>query len=134
MIKRIDHICIAVKDTGDMVSLLSNLMGFSIVESVAFPEAGFKSTIISKEDVRVELVEPIGSKGIIQKFIDERGPGIHHFSLEVDDLEEEIELLKAKGAQLVSEKPLQVNEKEKVAFVHPRSTKGVLIELLDRAG
>jgi methylmalonyl-CoA/ethylmalonyl-CoA epimerase len=134
MIKKFDHVGIVVKNTEDTLSLFSNLFGFKISESLTFPEEGFKSTLISKEGVTIELIEPIGSEGIIQKFIEKHGGGLHHISIQVDDIELEMDSLKAKGVQLVSDEPQVVKGTyNKGTFIHPRSTNGILIELIHRA-
>lgn len=132
MIKKIDHIGIVVRNTEELTAVLSNLFGFEVSESLAFPEEGFKSTLISKEETTIELIEPIGSKGIIQRFIEKRGWGLHHVSLRVDNLEQEMKSLKAKGVQLLNEKPQQITERSKIIFIHPSSIKGILVELIHR--
>ena len=90
MINKFDHVGLAVNSAEETVALLSKLFGFEIKESRAEPEAGFKSTLISKEDVTLELIEPIGPQGMIQKFIEKRGAGLHHISIQVADLAEEM--------------------------------------------
>ena len=69
MIRKFDHVGMVVQNTEKMVSLFSDLFGFEISESITFPEEGFKSTLISKEGVMIELIEPIGTEGIIQRFV-----------------------------------------------------------------
>jgi methylmalonyl-CoA epimerase len=132
MIKKFDHVGLVIKDTEEVVSLFSNLFGFKITEPRTFPEEGFRSTLISKEEVTIELIEPIGSEGIIQKFVEKHGGGLHHISIQVDDLEGEIKRLKTQGVKFVNEEPSQVSESSKIIFIHPRSTNGLLIELIQR--
>jgi methylmalonyl-CoA/ethylmalonyl-CoA epimerase len=133
MIKKFDHVGMVVKNTGEMVSVFSNLFGFEISESITFPEEGFKSTLISKEGTTIELIEPIGSEGIIQRFVQKQGWGLHHVSIQVDNIEQEMESLKAKGVRLVNDEPQKVKgTSNKTAFIHPYSTKGILIELIQR--
>ena len=132
MIKKYDHVGLVVKDAEKAVTLLSSLFGFEISESNASPEEGFRSTLISKADVALELIEPIGPQGMIQKFIEKRGGGLHHISVQVDDLEEEMKRLGTHGVQFASKEPLQVTDTSKVVFIHPRSTDGILIELIER--
>jgi len=132
MIKKIDHIGIVVKNTEELVELFSRLFGFRVTESLTFPEQGFKSTLISQEGATIELIEPIGPTGIIQRFMEKRGPGLHHISLQVDNLEQEMKVLKAKGAQLLGEEPQQITESSKVIFAHPSSAGGILVELIYR--
>jgi len=132
MIKKIDHIGIVVKSTEEPVEVLSRLFGFRVTESLTFPEQGFKSTLISQEGATIELIEPIGPTGIIQRFMEKRGEGLHHISLQVDNLEQAMKMLKAKGVQLLSEEPQQITESSKVVFAHPSSVGGILIELVYR--
>ena len=132
MINKFDHVGLAVKNTEETVAVLSKLFGFEVRESRAEPEAGFKSTLISKENVALELIEPAGPQGMIQKFIEKRGAGLHHISIQVTDLAEEMDRLKALGVQFVSEEAAEVSGC-KVIFIHPRSTKGLLIELIQRS-
>jgi methylmalonyl-CoA/ethylmalonyl-CoA epimerase len=131
MIKKFDHVGLAVKDSGETAALLSNLFGFKVIESRAEPQAGFRSTLVSKEDVTLELIEPVGPQGMIQKFIEKRGGGLHHISIQVADLMEEIQRLKGLGVQFASEEAADVAD-SKVIFIHPRSTNGLLIELIQR--
>ena len=134
MLKKFDHVGVVVKNTEEMISLLSDLFGFEISESTMFPEEGFKSTLISRESVTIELIEPIGPEGIIQKFIQRQGWGLHHISIQVDNIEHEMASLKAKGVKLVNEEPQTVKgTANKTAFIHPYSIRGILIELIQRA-
>ncbi len=131
MIKRVDHIGLVVQSTEESLALLSKLFGFEAEESRTEDEAGFKSTHVSKGDVTFELLEPIGSQGMIQRFLEKRGGGLHHISIQVDDLESEMKRLKEIGVQFSSDEPATVSD-TKVVFIHPRSTNGLLIELIQR--
>jgi methylmalonyl-CoA epimerase len=134
MIKEFDHVGMVVKNTEEMVSLFSNLFGFKISESLTFPEEGFRSTLISKEDTTIELIEPIGPEGIIQRFVQKQGWGLHHISIQVDNIVQEMKSLKTKGVQLVNEEPQEVKgTSNKTVFIHPYSTRGILIELIQRS-
>jgi len=133
MVKKLDHVGLVVINTGESLALLSKLFGFEVAESRAEPEAGFKSTLVSKGDVTLELIEPVGPQGMIQRFVEKRGEGLHHISIQVEDLEEEMKRMKTLGVQFSSEKPAMV-EDTKVVFIHPRSTNGLLIELIQRMG
>lgn len=131
MVDKFDHVGLAVNSTEETAALFSRLFGFEVTESRAEPEAGFKSTLISKADVSFELIEPVGPQGMIQKFIEKRGGGLHHISIRVSDLENEMGRLKALGVQFVGEEPAEVGGC-RVIFIHPRSTGGLLIELIQR--
>jgi methylmalonyl-CoA/ethylmalonyl-CoA epimerase len=132
VIRKFDHIGLVVKNTEEAAALLSKLFGFEIAETRIEPAAGFKSTLMSQADMTLELIEPVGPQGTIQKFVEKRGGGLHHISIQVSDIDEEVRRLKALGVQFSSEKPMQVTETTKVIFIHPRSTDGLLIELIER--
>jgi methylmalonyl-CoA/ethylmalonyl-CoA epimerase len=131
MIKNIDHVGLAIQNTEEVADLLSKLFGFEIVETRDELQAGFKSTLISKEEVTLELIQPVGAQGMIQKFIEKRGAGLHHISIRVDDLDAEMKRLKALGVQFTGEEAAQLDD-AKIIFIHPRSTSGLLIELKQR--
>lgn len=133
MVKEFDHIGVVVKDTKETADILSSLFGFTVTEFQEFPEQGFKSTLLSKEKVTIELIEPIGTEGIIHRFVEKRGYGLHHISLRVDDIEKEIEMLESKGAKPLNRKPAKITDTSEIAFLLPSSTAGILIELMHRA-
>jgi methylmalonyl-CoA/ethylmalonyl-CoA epimerase len=132
MIKKIDHVAMVVKDTQKSVTLFSNLFGFETVETRPDPEGGFKSTLISKAEVILELIEPTAPQGPIRNFVEKRGGGLHHISVQVTGLDDEMARLRTLGIQFVSNEPLQINEDTRLAFIHPRSTDGLMIELIER--
>jgi len=131
MIKKIDHVAIVVSNIDEALNIFSNMFGFRLVESVIDPRQEFRAVLISAGDAALELIEPINPKGNISKFLKQRGGGIHHLSIDVDNIEQELESLQAKGIRLVNEEP-QSLPSARVAFVHPHSAGGVLIELIQR--
>jgi lactoylglutathione lyase/methylmalonyl-CoA/ethylmalonyl-CoA epimerase len=133
MIKAIDHIGFVVRSTEETTKIFSGALGFSVLESMDVPEQGFKSTSISKEGATIELIEPTNPEGAIAKFLEKKGEGLHHISLQVDDIEQQVAALKTEGVQFVSEKPMQVTDKAKSIFIHPKSTGGILTELIQRS-
>jgi methylmalonyl-CoA/ethylmalonyl-CoA epimerase len=133
MIREFDHVGVVVKDTKEAAERFSFLFGFKVAECQEFPEQGFKSTLISKEKVTIELIEPVGAEGIIQKFVQKNGYGLHHISLRVNDIEQEIEMLGSKGVNPLDGKPTRITDTSEIAFLHPSSTAGILIELVHRA-
>ena len=128
MTYKFHHVGLAVSNAEETAALFSRLFGFEVTESRAEPEAGFKSPLISKADVTLELIEPVGPEGMIQKFIEKRGGGLHHISIRVADLAEEMKRLTSLGVRFVGDEALEVGD-SKVIFIHPRSTGGLLIEL-----
>jgi methylmalonyl-CoA/ethylmalonyl-CoA epimerase len=127
-----DHVGIVVKDTDETLKKFSSLFGFTVEETQTFPEQGFKSTLAVMDMVRIELIEPMGEEGIIQKFIAKHGYGLHHISLRVDDIVKQIDLLNDKGALMINNTPVPITDESSIAFMHPTSTAGVLIELIHR--
>ena len=132
MVKEFDHIGVVVKDTKETADLFSSLFGFKVTELQEFPKQGFKSTLISKEKVTIELIEPVGTQGIIQRFVEKRGYGLHHISLRVNDIEQEIRILESNGAKSLNRKPTRITATSEIAFLLPSSTAGILIELIQR--
>jgi len=132
MIKRIDHVGVVVKNLDEALDLYVNTLGFKASE-ILIAEKGekFRTVMVSLGQVTLELIEPMDSKGGIRSFLETRGEGIHHVSLEVDDLRGELSRLGAKGIKFLFKEPEQV-EGTLVTFVHPKSTRGVLMELLQR--
>jgi len=81
-------------------------------------------------NIKIELMDPVGSEGVIARFLEKRGEGIHHISLEVDDIDSALASIEAKGAELLNSEP-QPGAEGKIAFLHPRTAHGVLIELVE---
>lgn len=131
MLQQIDHIGIVVKNTAQVIETLSGAFGFHIVEKVASPQGDFNTTIITAGETKLELIEPVGSTGSIARFLEQRGGGMHHVSFRVDDIEKELESLETKGVRLAQDKPALIGS-SLIAFVHPSSTAGVLVELIQR--
>ncbi|MBW1672301.1 MAG: VOC family protein [Deltaproteobacteria bacterium] len=132
MIRKIDHVAFVVRNLDEALDVYVNLLGFE-KSDILIPEKGekFKSVIVSQNQVMFELIQPTDTKGGIKNFLDKRGGGIHHVSLEVDDIWEEINRLSAKGIKFLTPEPEQV-EGALVTFVDPRSSSGILIELIER--
>ena len=132
MIEKIDHISIVTKDLDGMVSLFSWLFGFGVKDTFRVPEQGFRSTLIGKRDAFVELIEPLGPDTPMARFLGTKESVLHHFSLLVDSIDDESEALKSLGTRMVSDTPSKVREGLRTNFLHPASTGGVLIELIER--
>ncbi len=126
---RIAHIGIAVKDADTALKLYRDVLGLepSSVEIVETQKV--KTVHIPIGDSSIELLESTSSEGVVAKFIEKRGEGIHHIAIEVDDIKAALTQMKAQGYQLIDETPRMGAENMQIAFVHPRSTNGVLLEL-----
>src|SRR5438876_12277124 len=94
-------------------------------------DQGVRLAMLNIGDSRIELLEPKGADSPIAKFMAKRGEGIHHIAVRVDNIEKALERLKASGARLIDEKPKRGAHNTRVAFIHPASTHGVLMELVE---
>ena len=131
-VKKIDHIGVAVKNLKEAMRLYEESLGFEIEGTEEVKEQGVKVAFIPVGESRIELIESTDPNGIIAKFIERRGEGIHHIALEVGHIEEALQKLKERGVQLIDEKPRIGAHKMKIAFLHPKSTRGVLLELCEK--
>lgn len=131
MIKKVDHVSIAVRSLDEGLKTYEDLLGIkpSYVETI--PDQGIKAAMIVLGDVEIELIEPISPDSGVAKFLEKKGEGIHHICFEVDDVDKELESLAAKGVELI-DKQGRKGLAGKIGFVHPRSTKGVLVELAQK--
>ncbi|RJX24543.1 MAG: VOC family protein [Dethiobacter sp.] len=132
MMKRIHHVGIVVGKLEEALDLYVNTLGFR-QSDVLIPDKGekFKSVMVSLDGLTIELIEPMDLQGSMQRFLETRGEGLHHFSIEVEDLRQKIDELAAKGMKFIMKEPERVGE-TLVTFVHPKATRGVLIELLQK--
>ncbi len=131
MIKRVDHICIAVKSLDEALGVFNSVFGFKASHTETLPDQGVKAALVPIGDGEIELIEPIDPEGGVAKFIERRGEGVHHICLEVDNIDEELKSLAARGVELIDKQPRK-GLAGMIGFVHPRSTKGVLIELAQK--
>ncbi|NMA86791.1 MAG: methylmalonyl-CoA epimerase [Tissierellia bacterium] len=132
MVKKVDHIGIAVKNLEEALEFYENTLGIKCVETEVVEEQKVKVAFLPIGDTEVELLESTEEDGPIAKFIEKRGEGIQHIAYRVDNIEEAIVELQAKGIRMIDEKPRYGAGGAKIAFLHPKSTFGVLIELCER--
>lgn len=131
-IRGLDHIGVAVKNLDETIGLYRDVLGFTLEGIHALRERGVRVAFFSVgNDLRVELLEPLDATSAISKFLSSHGEGIHHLALKVKDIEAVLEKFKQNGLTLIDEKPKAGAEGKKIAFVHPKSTKGVLLELCE---
>ncbi|WP_297067655.1 methylmalonyl-CoA epimerase [Thermococcus sp.] len=131
MIKKVDHIGIAVKNLEEAIKIWEGL-GLKTDEVEEVPDQKVRTAIIHVGESRIELLEPTAEDSPIAKFIAKRGEGIHHIALGVENLEEHLIKLKEAGYRLIDEKPRRGAGGAKIAFVHPKAVTGVLLELCER--
>ena len=132
MINKINHIGIAVRSVEEAVKLYTDVLGLEIKEIEVVTDQKVRTAIISVGETNIELMEPIGSEGPIAKYLEKRGEGMHHLSLEVSDIEGALETMVKNGIPLVDEKPRIGVGSNRIAFLHPKATK-ILIELVEPA-
>lgn len=126
---KIEHIGIAVKDINQADQLFEKLFGMPAYKLEAVESEGVKTSFFKVGPNKIELLEATHSNSPIAKFIEKRGEGIHHIAFDVDDIESEISRLKGEGFQMINETPKSGADNKLIAFIHPKSTAGVLIEL-----
>jgi len=126
---KIDHLGIAVESIEQALAFYSTALGLELTHTEVVAEQGVKVAMLPVGESRLELLEPTGSDTPVGKFLAKRGGGIHHICLGVDDLEAVLSRLKAQGIPLIDDKPRVGAEGCLVAFVHPKGTGGVLVEL-----
>ena len=133
MIDSLAHIGIAVKDLEASSKLFQTLLGKPSDHSEHVLDQKVKTVFFHMGQTAIELTAATDAESSIAKFIEKRGEGIHHLSFVVEDLVKELARLKAEGFQLVDEKPRRGADGHAVAFLHPKSTNGVLIELCQKS-
>lgn len=132
MIKKVDHIGIAVKDLAATLAFYEGMLGLKSVETEVVEDQKVKVAFLPTGDSEVELLESTSPDGAIAKFIEKNGEGIQHIAFRVDNLEQRLAELKEKGVRLIDQKPRRGAGGANIAFLHPKSTFGVLVELCER--
>jgi methylmalonyl-CoA/ethylmalonyl-CoA epimerase len=126
---KISHLGIAVRNLAESEKLFRTLLDDSDVHHEEVPDQKVRIASFKVGDSMIELTEPTSPDSPIAKFIEKRGEGIHHVALEVEDVDRELERLKSEGLQLIDAKSRLGAHDMRIAFLHPKSTNGVLIEL-----
>ncbi|MCP4901936.1 MAG: methylmalonyl-CoA epimerase [bacterium] len=129
---KLDHVGIAVASIDEAAGLYRAL-GLPIEATESVAEQGVRVAFLPAGDTRLELLEPTGPDSPIARFLDRKGPGIHHLSLQVDDIKTAMTELAAQGYELLSDEPQSGAHGSLVCFLHPRSAGGVLLELTQPA-
>jgi len=132
MIEKIDHIGIAVRSIEKTSELFSNILGLKVAGEEIVEEQKVKVAFLPLGDSELELLESTSPEGPIARFIEKKGEGIQHIAFRVDNIEKTLEKLKKEGVRLIDEKPRYGAGGAKIAFLHPKDTNGILIELSER--
>lgn len=130
MFGAIDHIGVAVEDIDDALSLYAEKFEMAIQHRETVEAQGVEAVLLEIGDSHVELMRPLGPDTPVGKFIENRGVGMHHVAYRVDDVAAELARLKARGLELIDETPRIGIRNSTVAFIHPKSAGGVLVELV----
>jgi methylmalonyl-CoA/ethylmalonyl-CoA epimerase len=127
---KIDHIGLATRQLEEGLAIWRDALGLPVDATEEISEQGVRVAMLPIGDTHVELLEPLNEETAVGRFIAKRGPGIHHIAVQVDDIKASLADLKSKGARLIDETPRIGAGGCLVAFVHPSTTNGVLLELV----
>lgn len=130
MIKKISHLGVAVRDLEEAREFYRSVLKLESSDPILDGEEAIEVSMVQVGETIVELLQPVGNEGVIAKFLEKRGEGIHHICYEVDDINAEVTSLKAKGIDIIGEPKPGVEGLS--VFLHPRGTQGVLVELVEK--
>jgi methylmalonyl-CoA/ethylmalonyl-CoA epimerase len=129
----IDHVGVAVSDLDDAIALYEGKLGMSLAHRETVAEQGVEAVLLDVGDCHVELLRPLAPETAVGKFLERKGPGLHHVAYRVDDIDAALARLKAEGIELIDAAPRTGIRNSRVAFVHPRATGSVLTEIVEPA-
>lgn len=129
-VKKIDHIAICVKDVDGSLAAYKQVLGLEPDVREFVESQRTEAVLLRVGETSLELIAPRGNDGL-EKFLEKRGPGLHHIAVEVEGIEQALSTLKAQGVPLIDETPRKGARGHKVAFLHPKATGGVLVELVE---
>lgn len=132
MLKKIDHISIAVEDLEEEIKRYRDILGLEWIGTETVEEQKVRVAFFKIGDAHIELAAPTAEDCPISKFLKKRGSGIHHIALETDDIRSELSKLEDKGIRLIDKKPRHGAHDSLIAFAHPKSFSGVLLELTEK--
>ena len=133
MFGRIDHVAMAVEDLDEAVALYQDRLGMNLQHREIFDQFGVEAVLLGLGDGPVELLKPVLPDSGVGRFLERRGPGMHHVAYRTDDIDSALESVRAAGLVLIDERPRRGIRNSRVAFVDPKSTGGVLTELVEPA-
>jgi len=131
MITGLEHIGIAVQKIDEALQVFESILGLKLEKTLTLEAQRVKIAFLQVGETKIELLEPTDKEGTVAKFLEKKGEGIHHIAFKVTNIEEMLKQLKEKGITLIDEKPRKGVECSKIAFLHPKSTRNVLIELCE---
>ena len=131
MFGRLDHIGVAVEDLDGAVELYRDRLGMTFQHRETVDEQGVEAVLLGVGESHVELLRPLGPDTAVGRFIKRNGPGLHHVAYGTDDIEQALDSVRSAGLRLIDEEPRTGIQGSRVAFLHPKSTGGVLTELVE---
>ncbi len=134
ILKKVDHIGIAVKNLDEIIPYYTETLGLKVLKIEEVASESVRVAFIDAGNVKLELLEPMSEQSAIHTFIEKKGEGIHHIAFGVEGIEERMTELREKGIRILNEQPKIGAGGAKVAFLHPKSSFGVLYELCDKSG
>jgi methylmalonyl-CoA/ethylmalonyl-CoA epimerase len=126
---KVEHIGIAVKSLSESVPLFEKLLNSRCYKTEQVASENVNTAFFQKGQTKIELLESTTEEGVIRKYIDKKGEGMHHIAFDVDDIYSEMDRLRSEGFILLSDQPKKGADNKLVCFLHPKSTNGVLLEL-----
>jgi methylmalonyl-CoA/ethylmalonyl-CoA epimerase len=129
--ERIDHIGVAVEDLDEAIRLYGERLGMPLQHRETVEEQGVEAVLLGVGESHVELLRPLGPDTAVGKFLARSGPGLHHVAYGTDDIESALDAVRSAGLALIDERPRTGIRGSRVAFLHPKSTGGVLTELVE---
>ena len=133
-IKKIDHVALVVADMDAALGFWRDALGLALDHVETVPRENSAIAFLPVGGSEIELVQPTSDDSGVAKYLEKRGPGMHHICLEVDDIAGMLDQLQARGVQLIHETPIIAESGKKYAFIHPKSAFGVLVELYELPG
>lgn len=134
MPNKIEHVALAVADLDAAIAHYREVWGIDVIHRETVDDQGVEEAMLPLGDTFLQLIAPANDETTVGRFLASRGEGLHHLAYEVDDLPQTLEELKAKGVQLIDEAPRRGGRGHLVAFVHPKSNHGLLVELIQAPG
>ena len=131
---KVEHIGIAVKKLADSIPLFEKLLNTGCYKTEVVESEKVTTAFFRQGDTKIELLESTDSQGVIARFLEKKGEGIHHIAFEVADIEKEMERLKKEGFELLNEHPKEGADNKLICFLHPKHTNGILVELCMSVG
>ncbi|MCL2724060.1 MAG: methylmalonyl-CoA epimerase [Polyangiaceae bacterium] len=130
-IKKIDHVAVCVKDVDETIAKYKQVLGLEPTVRDVVAHMKTEAVLMPIGDSNIELISPTEGNEGLERFLEKRGPGLHHVAIEVEGIDEALSTLKSLGVALLDEKPRKGARGHKVAFLHPKATGGLLIELVE---